>query len=399
MVLSVKDKYTLMSSMLEHFGNQPQVISIVPARVDLMGSHTDYNLGRVMTMAIDRSMRMAGKKNQCDKIKIYSLDLQKYGEIYLDNLSYKLEGSWLKYIAGVVNEYQKLGYKIEGFDAVLNSTIPMASGLSSSAALEVAVATLIEGLQPETSLDKIEKVKLCQKAEVEYVGVKCGILDQYSVVMGVSDKTIMLDCKTNTHQYSQFPSDLMVVICNTKAPRQLATSQYGKRRDNCSEAYNLARAGNPEALGLCDISIKTFNKYRSEMNDDVEESARFILEENARVLALQKAFDSADRDAIGKLFRESYYGARDLFKIVNEPMEAMYDAMMSGPGILAARQAGAGFGGCMTAVVDRDYVGAFVDKVTSAYQRKTNIKPELYPVRPSMGASYVMLEENAVATD
>jgi galactokinase len=369
----------------ERFGSQPERWVRAPGRVDLMGSHTDYNEGYVLTLSIDRETWIAARPRDDGQIRIASLNVDASHTFPADDPGRRVT-DWGLYVQGVAIVLRQAGYPIRGFDGLVHGTVPLGGGLSSSASLESAAATLFEQLG-DYGLDPVEKAKLCQKAENEIVGVNCGILDQYSAILGEAGRALLLDCRTLTHSYADFPEGLQAVICNTCAPRELSGSEYGERRAHCEEAAAFFAQRFPAVKTLRDVSLASFARHEKELSATVSRRARFILEENARVLSMAEALSRDDREAIGRLCVASFAGARDLFEISVPAMEAMMRAMQSAPGTIGARQAGAGFGGCMVAFVEQDSVGEFCCCVERSYQAESGIRPEIYPVHTAAGAS------------
>jgi galactokinase len=218
------------------------------------------------------------------------------------------------------------------------------------------------------------------------VGVQCGILDQYSSMLGQAGSALLLDCRHLRHELAELPGDLRPVICNTRAPRELSGSEYGERRAACEAGARVLAERLPGVTALRDVTIERFREHAARLDETVARRCLFVIEENARVHALARAFERGDRPAVRRLCSESFAGARTLFEITIPAMEAMYDAMSAAPGSVGARQAGAGFGGCMLALVDANRVDAFVESTASTYERATGTRPELYPVRTADGA-------------
>jgi galactokinase len=359
-VIEKKKRLRKMNAAFEAlYGAAPTIGVRAPGRVDLMGSHTDYNDGFVMTLPINREIWSATEL--------------------------EVEEEWGNFVQGVALELQGAGYAVKGCDALVHGTVPLASGLSSSAALEAASATLFEALG-EFTIDPVEKALLTQKAENRWVGVNCGILDQYSSILGEKHKALMLDCRSLTHHYANVPRDLRIVICNTCAPRQLSGSEYGDRRSQCEQGAAYFSAMNPEIRALRDVSIELFEEHETNLPGVVARRSRYVIEENARVFALAEALERSDRQAISELMQASFDGARDLFEISVPAMEAMMQAMREAPGCVGCRQAGAGFGGCMVALVDKNQVKAFCQTTAHSYQVATGLTPEIYPIRTVPGA-------------
>jgi galactokinase len=292
---------------------------------------------------------------------------------------------WGLYVQAVAAVLAQAGCPIQGCDALIHGTLPIASGLSSSASLEAAAAVLFAHLgryeTPPLSL-----ARLCQRAEVEIVGMSCGILDQYSSILGEAGSALLLDCRSLTHQCVHLPGDVLPVICDTRAPRELTGSEYGDRRASCEEGARVLATLLPGVRTLRDVGPEELRRHEARLPPRVARRCRFVVEENARVLRMAAALASGDRGAIGSLCRASFEGARDLFEVCVPAMQAMWEAASAAPGSLGARQAGAGFGGCMIAFVAAPEAEAFARATASAYRRATGILPQVDPVRTAAGA-------------
>jgi len=230
---------------------------------------------------------------------------------------------------------------------------------------------------------------LCQKAENEFVGVNCGILDQYTSAVGQANHAVLLDCRHLTSEAMSIHPDLQIVICDTRARRELTGCEYSERRAQCEEAADYLAQCHAGVKTLRDVSLEQLAVCAPDLPEVSVKRARFIIEENARVLALAQVLPGGDTEQIGRLCAESFAGARDLYEISVPAMETMMDAMLSGPGVIGARQAGAGFGGCMVAFVRRDTVPNFVQHVQATYHAATQIESRVYPVSAAPGAGVV----------
>lgn len=370
------------------FKAKPEIWVRAPGRVDLMGSHTDYNLGFVLTQAIDRDTWIAACPRKDARIRIRSLNLNGSGEFDLQNIAYDEETPWTNYIRGVASVLQQEGNQLVGFDGMIHSTIPIGSGLSSSAALEVSTAVLLANLG-KLEIDRVELALMCQRAENEFVGMNCGILDQYTSMMGTAGEVLLLDCHSITSQTKPLASGIQIVICDTRAKRELTGSEYADRRSQCEEGVEILSQYYPEINALRDVSLTQFEEHEEKFPQVIARRCRFIIEESQRVLDLAEALSTGDRGNIRTLAVESYTGAKDKYEIGSAETEFMMNAMMSGPGIIGARQAGAGFGGCMVAFVENDSVDYFVGHVAQVYQRSTGISPHVYPVEAAAGAGLI----------
>jgi len=362
------------------FGGLPSVWCRAPGRVDLMGSHTDYNLGAVLTLPIGRDTWIAARPNSSSEVRLHSLNLGADASFALDSSEKCPEHPWIDYVHGVAVVLQEAGFALCGFDGVIHSTVPLRSGLSSSAALECAAATVFETLG-DWSLDPVEKALLCQRAENHFVGVNCGILDQFTSCMGRQGCALLLDCHDLTSQPVTIAAGIGVVICDTKSQRQLAGSEYGERRAQCENGARLLGAS-----ALCQIPPADYFSRERQLPPIVAKRCRFIIEEHARVAALAAALSAADHRAMAELTAASFHGASHLYEITSLAMHTMMAAMLAAPGVLGARQAGAGFGGCMVALVQVDQLDAFAAAVRSQYFAATEIRPEIYPVSAAAGA-------------
>jgi galactokinase len=376
------------SAMLAAFTQQwkadPTLWVRAPGRVDLMGSHTDYNEGFVLTLSIDRDTWIAARPIEGTRCRVYSLNMNESAEFDLND---KASGptTWITYVQGVVIVMREAGYNFPAFEAVIHGTVPIASGLSSSASLESATGTLLEQLGGH-HIDRVELAKLCQRAENQVVGVNCGILDQYSSILGRQGQAILLDCRDLTCSHAPVAEGLRIVIADTRAPRKLSGSEYGERRGHCEEGARLLARHAPAIRALRDVSTELFAAHAAELTPIIAKRCQFVLQENQRVLDLAKALQQNDRTRIKTLCDESFAGARDMYEISVPAMEAMIAAMNNAPGVVGARQAGAGFGGCMVAIVDQAHVTDFISSVAAQYKAATQIDGEFYEVQIAAGA-------------
>jgi galactokinase len=374
----------VVSKFKELFETSPELFSTSPGRVDLMGSHTDYNHGFVITMPINLEIVCAFSATVGEVITLYSCDLQT--EVRINAITgEQIDGDdWGKYISAVAKVLIDEGHTLKAFSGTFKSGIPIGSGLSSSAALEATVMALMAKVSG-FDVDKRSMALLCQRAENVYVGVNCGILDQYSVVFGERHKVIKLDCRELTHTQVNWPDELMVAICNTNKARQLHGSEYDDRRAKCEEAVAVFAKTDSNIKALRDVSIEFFHEHKGELDAEAQKRAQFIIEENDRTHELEVALTNRDMPALEDIMNRSFMGARDLFEISVEHMEHMYDAMKSAPGVAAARQAGAGFGGCMVALVYKDKLEEFKQGVFDKYKSLTGIDCQIYGVGTAVG--------------
>jgi galactokinase len=370
------------------YGEPPTIWVRAPGRVDLMGSHTDYNDGHVLTMTVDRDTWMAARPRQDRRVAIASLNLPGSASFSLDELEHDPAVPWTDYVRGSAHVLQTEKRRLVGFNGLLHSTVPFGSGLSSSAAIEIATLLTFEAVS-DLHHDAVQLALLGQRVENEYVGVSCGVLDQYTSVMGTVGHALLLDCRSLTSVPVSIPSDLSVVICDTRAPRQLSESAYDERRAQCEAGAALIRRSAPEVSTLRDVSLEHFEAHEAELPGVVARRCRFIIEENQRVLDVAVALPAGNAVTLRRLFDASYDGAVRLFEIGAPSMSAMHRAMEGAPGLVARRQAGAGFGGCLVAIVEREAVDSFGGHVRDAYASATGRQGRVFSVDAAPGAGRV----------
>lgn len=364
----------------ERFASEPELWARAPGRVDLMGSHTDYNLGFVLTLPISRDTWVAARHRSDGVVRVHSMNLDAEDEFRLDEIDSVPEARWCNYVRGVAATLQAEGFALTGCDAVIQSTVPAESGLSSSAALECALATVFEAFGG-WSVSPERKALLCQKAENQFVGVKCGILDQYSSCLGREGCALLLDCLDLSTRTVRIAEGIRVVVCNTMSQRRLSGGEYAQRRAECEQGVAVLGVN-----ALRDVTLELLAARRHELPERVARRCEFIVAESARAESLTGALTEGDRPSVARLCAESFAGARDLYEICSPAMVAMMGAMLAAPGVIGARQAGAGFGGCMVALVDAARSDAFRTAVLDAYHGATDVIPEIYPVEAAQGA-------------
>lgn len=367
----------------EKFGGQPEFWARAPGRVDLMGSHTDYNLGFVLTMAISRDTWIAARATDEASVRVHSMNFDADDRFDLPAAGRTADKSWTNYIRGVAATLGDAGFPVSGCELLIHSTVPVESGLSSSAALECALATVFGGLAG-WSLPPEMKALLCQKAENDFVGVRCGILDQYSSCLGRQGCALLLDCRDLSTRAVRIADRIQVVICNTMTQRRLSSGEYAQRRAECEQG-----AATLGVRALRELSLNLLEERSHELPAQVTKRCRFIIAESARAAELSQALETGDRASVARLCSDSFSGARDLYEICSDSMHAMMDAMLGAAGVIGARQAGAGFGGCMVALVEADSVKEFSQHVHQAYSQSTGIDPEVYAVDAAEGAQLI----------
>jgi galactokinase len=367
------------------FGGPPTLWVRAPGRVDFMGSHTDYNEGFVLTMSIDRDTWIAARPRHDRVATVYSLNVAGGGSFNLDDIQHDIDSQWTDYVRGVAKVFQETGYPLRGFEGLIHSTVPVGGGASSSAALEVAAAELFRELAG-WEIEPLELAVLCQRAENEFVGMRCGIMDQYSSVMGRPKHSMLLDCRSIISRPVPIPDGIEVVLCDTRAGRKLTGSGYASRRADCEEGARLLGRIDPQIKALRDANPEMVLAHRDTLPERIFRRCLFVTRENQRVIDMAKALSTEDLPTMERLMRQCYEEARNLFEIVSQEMERMVEAAYEAPGVIGARPAGAGFGGCVVAVVHVDQSPMFVSHVKEAYAASTGLQPAVFPLRPSFGA-------------
>jgi galactokinase len=358
-----------------------------PGRVNLIGEHTDYNEGLVLPAAIDLEVRIARRPRSDRRVRIALAATGEVATFDLDRIG-PATGVWLDYVAGTALEMTAAGLPTVGFDGVLASTVPQASGLSSSAALELAAAW---ALSPTTGpgTDPLTLAQLAQRAENQYVGVQCGLMDQFASANGVAGAAVMLDCRSLAHRSVPIPDDLVLVVAHTGMPRTLGTSEYNARRADCERAVAAIAVREPTVRALRDVDRPMLTRWRDLLDPVAYRRAEHIVDENARVVATEVALGAGDLDELDRLFTASHVSLRDLFEVSSPELDAMAEIAWRTPGVVASRMTGAGFGGCTVSLVRPDAVEAFRSRVEREYQPRTGRIPRVWAVRATDGAGTV----------
>jgi galactokinase len=379
----------LKQDFRELFGSAPSTIVKGPGRVELLGSHTDYNEGFVLPAAINVDVLAGGRLRDDDTIAVYSANFEAKVEFPLDAIEFDNVNTWSNYVRGVIHFLQEAGVKLRGANMVLHGNVPIGSGLSSSAAIEMAVGFLLQTLigfemgGPDLAL-------IGQKAENKFVGVNTGIMDQFISRLGKKDHVLFLDCRTLG--YEQLPLDtsaVKIVVCDTMKRRGLVDSEYGLRRSQCEEAARLLGQWIPNVKALRDVSVADFELHKQKLPEVIRNRAEHVIYENGRVLESRKALNAGDYPAFAKFMDASHESARDLYEVSCAELDAMVEVCRAAPGAMCARLTGAGFGGCTVSLVRDESVGAFLDAVKEGYAKRTGLVPSLYVCTAEDGASVV----------
>lgn len=363
------DQELLFSQFQEAFGRPPALISEAPGRVNLIGEHTDYNGGFVLPMAIDRTVAVAASPRDGSTVRAISLDFGQRDEFPADAVRRFLgtRGGWRDYVRGVAWALTEEHIPLRGADIAICGDVPRGAGLSSSAAVEVAVAGALLAIAGAEVTPR-DIALACQKAENLFVGVQCGVMDQFASALGRAGYALLIDCRSLEFEHVPLPGGVAVVVVDSKIPRDLAATPYNERRRECEEAA--------AALGLPSLRDAT-EAMLVRLGAPLQARVRHVLSENTRVLAMIEALGAADAEAAGRLLLESHASLRDDFRVSTPEIDALVEIAVAA-GAYGARVTGAGFGGCTVNLVPAERTGGFLQTVAAEYHRRTGLSADAY---------------------
>jgi galactokinase len=359
-----------------------------PGRVNLIGEHTDYNDGFVMPAAIDLCTRVAIEPRDGRKLHIHSEDLSDNVVFDLDEPNPRARGHWSDYVRGVAITLERAGHRLRGADLAIRSDVPMGAGLSSSAALEVATGyAMLESSGIE--IDRVELAKLCQQAENEFVGMRCGIMDQFTSCCGQAGTALMLDCRSLAYRLLPLPEDVRLVIGNTMVKHELGSSEYNTRRAECEAGVKHFANLLPDIQALRDVTVNDLERCGHNLNEVIDKRCRHVITENARVMEATAALERGDLDAFGDLMAQSHRSLRDDYEVSCAELDTMVNLATKIEGVFGARMTGGGFGGCTINLVEADSVAEFKRTVARGYELATGLAPEIFVCAAASGAARV----------
>jgi len=360
-----------------------------PGRVNLIGEHTDYNEGFVMPAAIDLSTWVAVAPRSDRKICVYSENLSEAREVLLDGGP--TPGShWSDYVFGVAAVLEQSGHRLSGADLLVHSEVPIGAGLSSSAAIEVAVGySLLQNAG--LSIDRTSLARICQRAENEFVGARCGIMDQFIASYGQYGKALMLDCRSLDFRLLPLPPRVRMVICNTMIKHALADGEYNRRRAECESAVQRLSQSLPGARALRDLTPSDLEQRGSSLPQTLRRRCRHVISENGRVAQAARALEQCDMERFGQLMSESHRSLRDDYEVSCPELDLMVKLAAEAKGVYGARMTGGGFGGCTVNLVQEESVNEFVEHVLQGYKRVTLKVPGIYVCSAAKGVEEVHL--------
>jgi galactokinase len=387
----------VIAKFQERFGEAPAYIVRAPGRVNLLGEHVDYNDGFVLPIAIDRATWLAFSPNDADQTALAALDLSEEVSFTLPTLPAKTDAAgrplptWALYPAGVMWALREAGLATLPLKGVYSSDVPQGSGLSSSASVEMAFALAWQTLG-KWELPPMERALLGQKAENQYVGVNCGIMDQFASACGEKERLLYLDCRSLEWQTLPLPEGVAIVIADTTVRRALTSGEYNKRRADCEEAVRILSQELPGIRSLRDVDGETFNRFADRLPERVQKRARHVVEEIERSQRVIPVLEQGDVQGFGRLLNDCHTSLRDLYEVSIPELDTMVRVAQSLPGCYGARLTGAGFGGCTVNLVAGGRADAFSRALAGGYEAETGLHPEIYVCSASRGAELVRAE-------
>ncbi len=375
----------LRAAFARHFGNSAGVrVFRGPGRVNLIGEHTDYNLGFVLPMALDLACFIAAAPNSDGLLRVHSQDLGQSREWPVATIpALQPAHDWGDYVAGVAQQLIKSGFQLQPANLLIHSTVPVGSGLSSSAALETSTAL---ALLLDQTLDPLDLVRLCRRAENEFVGMPCGIMDQYISVFGRENAAIRIDCRSLGYDVAPLPAGIEFVAVNSMVKHELGQSAYRERVRECAEAVEAIRQECSEVRSLRDVTFEMFERAAPRIPAIPRRRARHVVTEDERVVEFMAASNASDLARMGELFVASHRSLQNDYEVSCEELDFLVDTALDIPGVFGARMTGGGFGGCTVNLLRAGAGAEFGKRVTEAYKVRFGILPQVIPCKPSVGA-------------
>ena len=361
----------------QHFHVNPLVVRS-PGRINIIGEHTDYNGGFVLPAAIDKAAYIAMSLREDKEIHLVAHDLNEKFSISIEDLKPVGDASWPNLILGAAAQFEKNGISLKGFNAVLLSDVPIGAGLSSSAAIECATTFALNELL-QTSLERIEMVKMSQKAEHEYAGVMCGIMDQFASMLGKKNQVIRLDCRSLEYEYRPFKLEgFKIVLLNTNVKHSLASSEYNTRRKECTQAVEWIQQYEPSVTSLRDADETMLDKYVLPRDVVIDKRSRFVVQEINRLLQGCKDLEQGNITALGKKMFATHVGLSNMYEVSCPELDWLIDFVKDNPAVIGARMMGGGFGGCTINLVKENAIDELVALIQPAYEKAMNLSLSYY---------------------
>lgn len=356
-----------------------------PGRVNIIGEHTDYNDGFVLPAAIDRQIWLALKMRQDREVTVHSLDFSETSAFSLDAIERDAERPWSNYLRGVCLVLEEAGYRLPGAEVAFAGDIPIGSGLSSSAALEMATATAFLSLAGR-EVPREQLARLCQRAENEFVGTRCGIMDQFVSALGRTGHAILIDCRSLAHRSIPLPEGVRLIVSDTGVRRGLVSSEYNTRRQQCEEAVALLREVIPNLTSLRDLTLEQLEANARTLPEVIYRRARHVVTENDRVMKAIGSMERGDLPQLGHLLNLSHGSLRNDYEVSCAELDTMVAIARCQPGAYGSRMTGGGFGGCTVSLVAEEHAPAFVGGVAPAYKDETGLEAQIHICSVADGA-------------
>ncbi len=358
-----------------------------PGRVNLIGEHTDYNQGLVMPAAIHLATYVTAEAREDRNLVVDSESFSERREFSLDDSGARARGDWGDYVVGVARILEAHGFPLRGANLGICSEVPMGSGLSSSAALEVAVALALLTIS-DIAIPAPDLARLCQRAENEFVGMNCGIMDQFTSCCGKENHALLLDCRTLEYRPIPLPADARLIVCDTKVRHRLTSGDYNQRRAECEAGVRELARIDPMIRSLRDATVETLKS--AQLPPVLFKRCRHVITEIARVTHAASAFEAGDLQSVGRLMAESHRSLRDDYQVSCPELDLMVELARSLPGVYGSRMTGGGFGGCTVNLVEAEHADEFTGAIAEGYRAKTGIEPSVWICRAVDGASEIM---------
>ena len=369
------------------FGTRPRIFR-APGRVNLIGEHTDYNDGFVMPAAIGFYTWIAVAPRRDRKLLVHSSNYLASAEADLEGGEPRPRNHWSDYVFGVAVMLERAGHRLRGASLLVHGEVPIGSGLSSSAAIEVAAGLALLEVS-EFAMHRVELAKLCQRAENDFVGARCGIMDQFVSCCGRAGHALMLDCRSLDYRPIPLPREVSLVICNTMVKHELASGEYNTRRAESEEGVRQLSRFLPQVRSLRDVSLEDLNRYSANLPEIICRRCRHVITENARVTDAATSLERGDLGTFGRLMHDSHVSLRDDYQVSCAELDLMVELAENFPGVFGARMTGGGFGGCTINLVRAEAVDDFQRHVASAYEKSTGLAPQIFVTSAAEGASEV----------
>lgn len=379
----------------EKFNEEPLIVRS-PGRVNLIGEHTDYNMGYVLPAAIDKSIYFAIAPREDRYCKIIALDMDDEYQFALNEFQPTQKG-WPNYLMGVVDQFIKTRYTIKGFNCVFRGNIPIGAGLSSSAAIEAGLAFALNSIF-ELKIDDLSLVKLAQKAENEFVGVRCGIMDQYINIFGERENVLRIDCRSLEYRYYPFNHhNVSIVLFDTRVSHSLASSKYNRRREECSEGVAIIKKYYPNITHLRDVSVDMLDECKQKLGETLYQRCRYVVEENDRVLRACTMLEKGDLKSFGSYMDQTHEGLSYDYEVSCEELDYLVELVRDNSQVYGARMMGGGFGGCTINLIENEAIEQVARMIQEKYEKKFTIEPKIYVTSISAGTSILSVKEHVAS--